>query len=153
SAALGQVAEAQRAAGGHRHRGASGPVRAAPKRVGERIPVVEVADHRDGSAGVTPGKREGDADHAVAPELRCLDHGFLRLAYSLAVRFHYAKGKMNSHAVREVMLARIASPGPDGARSAQAPAAPPPTTTRYNRAVLSPADGEWLEALRSFTPE
>ena len=74
--ALGQVAEPQRAARRHRHRGAAGLVGAHPQRVRGRIPVVEVADHGNRARRLIRRQRKGDLDHASAARLRRLDHVF-----------------------------------------------------------------------------
>ena len=71
--AFGEVTEVQRAAGRDRDRGAAGAVRAPPQRVGEGIPVIEVADHRHGAVRLIGGQREGNADGAVLPGPGCLD--------------------------------------------------------------------------------
>src|ERR1700683_2146011 len=70
--ALGEVTEVQRAAGRDGHGSAAGAVRAAPQRVRERVPVVEVADHRPGTVGAGGRQGEGDADTAIASRLGCL---------------------------------------------------------------------------------
>src|SRR3984957_1057406 len=55
------------------HRSAAGAVRAPPQRVGEGVPLVEVAHHGHGRGRLIGGQREGDADLAVTPRLGCLD--------------------------------------------------------------------------------
>src|SRR3984893_7303710 len=71
--AFGEVTEVQRAAGRNRYRGAAGAVRAPPQRVGEGIPVIEVADYRHRAVRLIVGQCEGNADGAVLPRPGCLD--------------------------------------------------------------------------------
>ena len=74
-AALGQVAEAQRAAGGKPGHGAAGAVRAAAHRVRERVPAVEVPDHRHRPGRLVGGQHEGDPDFVALAGSALLDHG------------------------------------------------------------------------------
>jgi len=107
--AFGEVAEVQRAAGRDRHRGAPGTVRAPPQRVGEGVPVVEVADHRYRAVGLVGGQCEGNADGAVPPRAGCLDQLLSPVRRSNAVHaFDYpqnwrAHTGFNTMAIRRVV--------------------------------------------------
>src|SRR5712691_2542726 len=65
-AALREVTEAERAAGRDAHHAAAGAVPAPAQRMGERIPVVEVADDRHRTRRLVGGQYEGNANDVVA---------------------------------------------------------------------------------------
>src|SRR6266511_3840802 len=74
AATLGEVAERESAPARQGHHGAAGAVTAWPQRVGEGVPVVEVADHRDVASDRVGRQSEVDLDGLTAFDGCLLDH-------------------------------------------------------------------------------
>jgi hypothetical protein len=110
SSALGEVAEVQRAADRNRHRSAPGAVRAPPQRVGQRVPVIEVADHRHRAVRLVGRQRERDADGAVPSRPGCLDQLLSPLRRSTAVHaFDYLRTAGTITRFKKMATWRVAS--------------------------------------------
>src|SRR3984893_13751702 len=108
--AFGEVTEVQRAAGRNRYRGAAGAVRAPPQRVGEGIPVIEVADYRHRAVRLIVGQRESNADGAVLPRPGCLDQLLSPVRRSTTVRAFDYRGTAGMVTGFNVMATRRVAP-------------------------------------------